>query len=355
MRILYFSTVHWKWIKQRPQFIAYYLSQFGHEVDYFSLIPFGKARIKQAKIGQLHIMDTYVLPFSLRSRLVEKANIRYIRSLLAKQKYDVVILTSPLHHHYLPERIKDQCTIIYECMDNMPYFYEGDLRERMLANERKTLELADAVITSSDALKDEISSRLKIHQHFKIRSIYNALDKDTFLHKPKQITLNEPNLMYIGTIGPWLDWDVLHEFAMRHPNYTLYLVGPKETDFNTSPNIVWMGSVPHEEVLNYIYSADVLLLPFKVNELTKCVDPVKLYEYQALHKPILSSYWPELMKFKTDNLLFYETSEEFEQSIHQLSHLDTKNELNMPWINEHNWENRVREYIEFIEFIQNQS
>jgi hypothetical protein len=39
------------------------------------------------------------------------------------------------------------------------------------------------------------------------------------------------------------------------------------------------------------------MLPFRVDELTRAVDPVKLYEYVALGKPILASYWPALERF----------------------------------------------------------
>jgi hypothetical protein len=42
---------------------------------------------------------------------------------------------------------------------------------------------------------------------------------------------------------------------------------------------------------------DALLLPFRVDELTRAVDPVKLYEYIALGKPILSAHWDGLERF----------------------------------------------------------
>ena len=44
---------------------------------------------------------------------------------------------------------------------------------------------------------------------------------------------------------------------------------------------------------------DVFILPFKVNDLTKSVSPVKLYEYFATGKPVVSTALPECMKYDT--------------------------------------------------------
>ncbi|MFY0544182.1 glycosyltransferase [Brevibacillus sp. H7] len=352
MKILYFSTVNWKWIKQRPHFIPYYLSQQGHEVDYLSLNPIGKTVVQKLNMGRLRVIDSYVLPYSLKFRLIERMNIAYIRSRLSDKKYDIVILTNPLHHQYIPESIKSDCILVYECMDNMPYFYEGSMRDRMLSEEQKMLDIADAVITSSDKLRSELQRRSPGKQ-LKIKTIFNALDKETFGRRPMNIALQEPNLLYIGTIGHWLDWDILNHFAANHPEYTIYLIGPFEMKEKLPTNVVWLGTVPHHEVMDYIYSGNILLLPFRVNELTEAVDPVKLYEYLAMDKPIISAYWPELNKFACDNLKFYRNYSEFEAYALQSYYKGwIESTLNQAFIDQHHWGERVREYIEFMESIR---
>lgn len=348
MRILYFSTVNWKWIKQRPHFITYYLTQLGHEVDYLSLNPIGKSSAQKQRMGRLNIVDSYVLPMALKCRLVEKINISYIRSQLFDKKYDIIILTSPLQYQYIPEHLRSQSTIIYECMDNMPYFYTGLLRERMLQEEKKTLSLADAVITSSDKLKMELKLRA-INKSVAIRTVYNALDKDAFSKKPRKIELQEPNMIYIGTIGEWLEWDILQRFAEEHPEYTIYLVGPNQTKKRMSANIVCLGAVSHDQVLDYVYSGNIMLLPFKVNELTAAVDPVKLYEYLSMNKTIISAYWPELDKFQCTQLKFYYSYADFESLALQIKPKENgQHSLNEDFVNRHHWGNRVLEYNQFV-------
>jgi len=346
LKILYFSTVNWKWIKQRPHFIAYYLSQQGHDVDYLSLNPLGKTMIQKTVGERLRVIDSYVLPFALKFRFVEQLNIAYIKSRLSSKRYDVVILTSPRHYRYIPASVRAECRLVYECMDNIPYFYEGDLRERMLDWERETLDIADAVIVSSDKLNRELQYRSP-NKELSIKTIHNALDKKAFSQRPGRVELQEPNLLYLGTIDSWLDWDTLIRFAENHPRYTIYLVGPCNIKKKLPSNILCLGAVPHHEVIDYIFSGNVLLLPFQVNELTEAVDPVKMYEYLSMDKSVISSYWPELEKFKCDNLQFYRSYDEFE--IHALkSHAKKAGVLNQGFLEDHNWDKRVYEYMEYL-------
>lgn len=347
MKVLYFSTVNWKWIKQRPHFIAKYLAEQGHEVDYFSINPLGKTSIRKLKIGNLNVNDSYVLPYSLKSRLIEKINISYIRFKLSKKNYDLIILTGPLQYQYIKDKIHSGSLLVYECMDNMPYFYEGKLRDRMIIEEQKTLDLVDAVITSSDKLQEKIRSRSP-HKKLNIKTIFNAVDYKTFQQLPKKVKLQEPNMVYLGTIGSWLDWDILNNFAKNHPHFTIYLVGPNEMKADLHSNIILLGTVPHSEVIDYIYSSNIMLLPFKVNDLTEAVDPVKLYEYLSMNKPIISAYWSELDKLKCDNLLFYENYQEFEKCVMEFHERKISGTLNNSFIERHNWQSRVLEYLDFV-------
>ncbi|ALS25940.1 family 1 glycosyl transferase [Paenibacillus sp. 32O-W] len=355
MKILYFSTVNWMWIKQRPHFIPYYLSKRGHEVDFLSLNPLGKVKVKNDKFGSLKIIDKYVLPFALRYRFIELINETYIKSHVYKNKYDVIVLTSPLHYKYIPNHMLLESSIIYECMDNIPFFYTGELRERFLYEERRTLEFADAIITSSDALADICRDRLRGDSKKPIVTIYNAFDKETFSSRPKEIDLDKPNMVYIGTIGEWLDWGTLERFAIQHSDYTVYLIGPEEIRRDLPRNIILVGSVPHYKVIDYIYSGDIMLLPFQINELTRAVDPVKLYEYLYMNKPTISSYWPELDKFQSRNLMFYENYDQFES--HALNIVSRVTENNdgdrqeYEFIRNSVWENRVIEYDGFIQMV----
>ncbi|QHT59260.1 glycosyltransferase family 1 protein [Paenibacillus lycopersici] len=347
MRILYFSTVNWKWIKQRPHFIAHYLSLKGYEVDYFSLNPIGKTKIRKFTQGRLRVRDTYVIPFALKYRFVEALNAFGLRAKLSFENYHIIIVTHPFHLKYIPARLLVNCLLIYECMDNMPYFYEGPLRERILAEERKTLNCVDTVITSSNHLRIALHDRSPDKQ-MHIETIPNALDRPTFRREPKRLILQEPNLIYIGTISDWMDMETIRKFASIHLRYTIYLIGPAEIPLDLLPNMVWLGVKKHDEIIDYIYSGNIMLLPFLINELTEAVDPVKIYEYLSLKKPVISSYWAELGKFEDAKIKFYCNYQDFENRVFEIEQAGFASELDSEFVELNNWEVRVERYAKLL-------
>ena len=50
---------------------------------------------------------------------------------------------------------------------------------------------------------------------------------------------------------------------------------------------------------NYARHADVLTIPFLLNDITKATSPVKIFEYMALHKPIIITDLYECRNYKS--------------------------------------------------------
>ena len=65
-------------------------------------------------------------------------------------------------------------------------------------------------------------------------------------------------------------------------------------------------------------SYDCLIMPFVVNDIVRFVDPVKLYEYIAFGKCIVSIYYPEIERFR-DFVFFYRTPEEYRKLLDKLT------------------------------------
>ncbi|NRT74184.1 glycosyltransferase [Clostridium beijerinckii] len=351
MKVLYFSTVNWRWIKQRPHFICEYLTEKQLNITYFSITPFLKQKIFNKRLNDyLYINDKFVLPYSSKIRFVKYINIIYVRKILDK-KYDLVILTHPEQYEYLPKRLKDDARIIYECMDNIPYFYKGNKRCEIQNKEKQICKRAHMIITSSFYLKNKIVKEYNISSK-KLEVIKNGLDKSIRSESRSLIKLKSPNLIYIGTIGEWLDISILNKFVQDNPEYSIYLIGPVDNAMmkKVDKNIVFLGTVKHEDVKMYIKEGDIMLIPFKVNELIKGVDPVKLYEYLALSKPVITSYWNELEIYRNNCLVnFYENYEQFVLAIERIKKIHNAHwKINKRFIELNKWERRVERYIEVL-------
>lgn len=355
MRLLYFSTVNWKWIKQRPHFEAYYLAQEGIQVDYLSLTPlFKQKKEKRQKLGtHLNIKDYYVLPLASKIELINQINRVYINSVLTKV-YDVIVLTHPVQYHYLKSTKKHQAKIIYECMDNMPYFYEGKMREKVIQEEEELCKVCDQIIVSADYLKEKIKRLYHIPEE-KITVIKNAIDESLITQQLQPITLEHPNLMYIGTVSDWFDIEALEVFLTKHSEYKVYLIGPviepiKNRLSKLKDQVVLVGAVPHEWLKTYILQGDIMMIPFKKNDIIEAVDPVKMYEYMAFDKPVVSAYWEELKDYRANqNIYFYQETQGFETSVIEASKsLQEQEKINQAFIKQNHWKQRVKQYIEVL-------
>ena len=64
-------------------------------------------------------------------------------------------------------------------------------------------------------------------------------------------------------------------------------------------NVYFMGPRDYKVLKNYAIMCDVLIIPFVLNDITKSTSPVKIFEYMALHKPIVTTDMLECRKYKS--------------------------------------------------------
>ncbi|WP_308467492.1 glycosyltransferase [Rathayibacter soli] len=102
--------------------------------------------------------------------------------------------------------------------------------------------------------------------------------------------------VYVGTLhGDRLDVELCVRTARALAgDATIVLVGPdalgeSDTRRLREAGAVLLGAKPHEQVPAYLQHADVLLVPHLVSDFTESLDPIKLYEYQAVGRPVVSS------------------------------------------------------------------
>ena len=115
--------------------------------------------------------------------------------------------------------------------------------------------------------------------------------------------------------------------------------------------INYEGIVEHSKLYMFIQDYDCLIIPFIVNEIIKAVDPVKLYEYIAFGKCIISVYYEELEFFK-EFVYFYTTHEEYHNLIEDLMQKGFPPKYNIrqqkKFLIENSWEERYKQILEAI-------
>jgi glycosyltransferase involved in cell wall biosynthesis len=81
------------------------------------------------------------------------------------------------------------------------------------------------------------------------------------------------------------------------------------------------GKVPFFDITEYIELADLCLMSFELNDITKDITPVKVMEYMAMKKPVLSNSLPTVISEigKDNGVIFAKDQIELIQKIKQLS------------------------------------
>jgi glycosyltransferase involved in cell wall biosynthesis len=110
----------------------------------------------------------------------------------------------------------------------------------------------------------------------------------------------------VGGINAKVDLALLAEVATRRPDWRIELVGPLSYGLDEAelaplralPNVQFAGAVAPEQVPPVMAGCDVGLIPYKLNEQTRHVNPLKVYEYLATGKPVVGTPLPELAQFQ---------------------------------------------------------
>jgi len=84
--------------------------------------------------------------------------------------------------------------------------------------------------------------------------------------------------------------------------------------------VILTGKVPFFETTEYLELADLCLMGFELNDVTKDITPVKVMEYMAMKKPVLSTSLPSVVREigKNNGVIFAQNQKELIEKIGDL-------------------------------------
>ena len=105
---------------------------------------------------------------------------------------------------------------------------------------------------------------------------------------------------YFGLIAAWTDLEMLEAMARQRPEWNLLLVGHAAVDVGNLarlPNVTMVGAQPYESLPGWAKAFDVAIIPYRLNDQVRNANPLKLREYLATGKPVVSVRTPEVERF----------------------------------------------------------
>ena len=203
--------------------------------------------------------------------------------------------------------------IVYEYIDELTPQITGNIPEFVYARHEFLLKnLRVVVLATSDKLYKQALAIRGSHVNLSISTNgvdyeYWKADKDQFEMPCELKEIVEQGKIivgYHGALAKWIDYRALKNIAQSE-KYILLLIGfehdesLKESGILNIKNVYYLGPKPYGELVKYAVWYDIAILPFMLNEITLSVSPVKIFEYMALQKPIVSSALPECKKYKS--------------------------------------------------------
>lgn len=166
------------------------------------------------------------------------------------------------------------------------------------------------VVVTADLLKEDVvSHRGKENLAFSSNgvdySFFQTFDEG-FEFDPdfKEILeKGKPIVCYYGALAKWFDYDLVKKIAATG-KYSVVLFGIKydesyDENLSDEENIYFLGPRDYKILKNYAKKCDVLTIPFKINNITRATSPVKVFEYMALNKPIVTTDMNECHKYES--------------------------------------------------------
>jgi glycosyltransferase involved in cell wall biosynthesis len=282
--------IDWDWMKQRPHHLVTEFAKAGYLVFFCS----PQTRTDDLRGFRQVASSLYLCssPDVLNEHL----------------QSPIVLATYPGHLEQV-RRFK-QPRVIYDHLDDLRVHCEGNrINDTAIAQHEALLRIAEVVCATSERL------------HMRVRAVRpdavlcpNGVHYDDFALEATPeipddleslVADGRPIVGYYGALAKWFDYGLLASVAECCPQYHFVLLGP---DYDGSfdrrllariRNLHWLGEKKYEALPKYAYYFKVATIPFLINEITQCTSPVKLFEYMAAGKPIVTTDLPECRRYRS--------------------------------------------------------
>ena len=284
------------------------------------------------------VMPLNFLPEGVIFRAALKANEAIIGNRIKKVlkadgiKDFIYINSFNFHYPNIAKKINPVLTV-YQCVDPMIIPY--DMKHGIIS-ENKLVKESDLVICTSKALYNEKKSQ-NPHTYF----VPNAADIDhcSLALNPdlpvygKLEEMRKPIVGYLGTLERRMDYDLMLEVVKTNSEKTFVLAGPVWDNYVPQelfkvPNVHIIGPIPYDELPQLVKGFDVAIIPFKKDEVSSTIFPLKLFEYLGAGKPVvITSFNPDLREYTNGVVTYADGEEQFTTALNEVIKSDSQEKI----------------------------
>ena len=317
------------------------------------------------KHDKLHLYTPFILPLGEQSPSIHSFNIklasRGVKALLRRLGFDRYILW-----FYDPEAVGyldqlDPVLSCYDCVDDfssMPSYASVARSQHLVKLENDLVRRSSLVFTTSSELlkkKSPLNSNTFLVENVGDFDHFHRAVREDLPVPPELSGVRSPLVAFVGALDDYkVDYDLIQHLARQRPHWTLMLIGScmgKDDSAIRSelPNILFLGKKSYSELPGYLAHADVCIIPYRINDYTRHVFPLKLFEYMATGKPIVSTELPSLEQYRSVIGMAGEF-DSFVERVEDCLRSDSKDQqmLRISIARQHTWESRKDQLLQHV-------
>ncbi len=230
-----------------------------------------------------------------------------------KKVYDLSSTDNGTDWTFVKTRLDRGDRIVYQYIDEISEEISGHkIPESLFKKHFNILKDEQCiVIPSATKLEDDV----KEHRTKNYKLVTNGVEIEHFSQTVAEeqypalvkdlLAKNKPVIGYFGAFANWFDYELVIKLATQRPNLEILLLGVdydgsiKKYHLEQYDNITIAGPIDYKELPKYAAAFTVSTIPFLINEITESTSPIKLFEYMAMKKPIVTTDMPECRKYES--------------------------------------------------------
>lgn len=317
----------------------------------------------------LQAWDWAPYPLTKRSKLVSRWMDQRFRAFVIRA-WRELRWPRPVAWFYAPDGgdllgAFDERLSVYHCVDDYEAIerYNGYRRVAAYTEQKTERYLAshvDALIVTTASLRERWRA-----SNPRLFLAPNVADTASFARAlepgpdhPALASIPRPRAIFLGALdGYKVDFQLLGEVARLAPQIQFVMIGPVGSadmtsagDLPRAPNIWYPGYLPHDELPAAMRNASAALIPYRLNDYTASVSPMKLYEYLAAGLPVVATPLPSLVgRTEMGALLADPDPARYTERLAEAIHYDqARRRLLSERASLHSWEGRMVEFESLI-------
>ncbi|MEM9773559.1 MAG: glycosyltransferase [Chloroflexota bacterium] len=367
---IFFSSTDWHGLWGSRQQIAIRLAKRGHRIlfverpiglEHWLKYPAFRQRTRRRRREGLVEVESnlwifkmpVLLPGKYQSifinRRFQQLTVQVVRPLVQQLNFQnpILWLYNPENRALIGEF--DEKLAVYHCIDEWTANTSGRKRRIIETLERELVIHSDIVFANSPPTfetKRSLNSRC-----------YRLPSGVDFQHfsKPGSPIINSdiprPRIGYSGTINERLDYSLLNQIAVENPNWSFILAGnpypwtletPPLRALLALPNVYYVGQYTYDQMPRFLNDLDVCLVPYVQDDRGHYRSPLKLYEYLAAGKAVVSVPNPESQEF-SNTIWLGQSAAGFSNGIKEALNLESSDQVQarQTVAEKHDWDQRV--------------